>query len=127
MPLDVAAARAWAEKAAEKNVASSMTRLGMIYHNALGVERDPAQAVHWWSRAAALGDADGQAMLGAAHQLGAGAPRDPAKALSLLLAARKGGSSLADRFIEAARNALPAEQAAEIERVATRINAETVA
>ena len=38
-----------------------MTRLGMIFHNALGVERDPAQAVLWWRRGAERGDADGQA------------------------------------------------------------------
>ena len=33
-----------AELAAAQGVAASMTRLGMIYHNALGVERDPAEA-----------------------------------------------------------------------------------
>ena len=30
--------------AAEQGIAASMTRLGMIYHQALGVERDPAEA-----------------------------------------------------------------------------------
>ena len=32
-------ARRWAEAAAAQGVAASMTRLGMIFHNALGVER----------------------------------------------------------------------------------------
>ena len=116
MPADVVAAREWAEKAAEKDIASSMTRLGMIYHNALGVERDPALAASWWIKAAELGDFDGKAMLGAAHVMGAGVSRDAEKALTLLLIARKGGSELADRFIDAARNSLSAAQVAAIER-----------
>ena len=72
-----------------------MTRLGMIFHNALGVERDAAQAVHWWRRGAERGDADGQAMLGAAFHLGAGVPRDAVEAFVWLLRARAGGSTLA--------------------------------
>jgi len=49
-----------------------MTRLGMLYHNALGVDRNPAKAVYWWSKGAAGDDADAQAMLGAACHMGAG-------------------------------------------------------
>jgi TPR repeat protein len=127
MTPDYIEARHWAELAAAKNIASSMTRLGMIYHNALGAGRDPAQAAAWWQRAAALGDADGQAMLGAAYHLGAGVARDPNKALSLLLTAQTNGSALADRFIAAARGALPDDQANEIERATRRKNAEPVA
>ena len=36
-------ARRWAEAAAGAGNAASMTRLGMIFHNALGVDRDPAR------------------------------------------------------------------------------------
>ena len=76
-------AREWALKAAAQGVAASMTRLGLLYHNALGVERDADAAAQWWRKAPQLGDADGQAMLGAAHHLGAGVPRDPVVALAL--------------------------------------------
>jgi TPR repeat protein len=62
--------------AAEQGIAAAMTRLGMIHHDALGVDRDPKTAAAWWTKAAARGDADGQAMLGAAHLLGAGVARD---------------------------------------------------
>ena len=103
-----------------------MTRLGMMFHNALGVERDPALAAHWWSKAADHGDADGQAMLGAAYHLGAGVPRDPIKALSLLAGARANGSTLADRFVEAAREAVPEGLATEIERDAKHRTTEPV-
>ncbi|HVK91765.1 MAG TPA: tetratricopeptide repeat protein, partial [Mycoplana sp.] len=49
---DPVEARRWAERAAAAGIASAMTRLGMLYHNALGVERDPGKAVDWWRRGA---------------------------------------------------------------------------
>ncbi len=63
MTADPVEAREWALKAAEGGIAAAMTRLGMIYHNALGVPRDPSQAVYWWRNASAAGDPDGEAML----------------------------------------------------------------
>jgi TPR repeat protein len=87
----------------------------MIFHNALGVERDPAQAVAWWRRGAERGDADGQAMLGAAYHLGSGAPRDTVEAYVWLLRARTGGSPLASQFFMAVRAALSREDAAAAE------------
>jgi len=106
-------------RAAAHDIAASMTRLGMIFHNALGVERDPAQAVYWWRHGAERGDADGQAMLGAAFHLGSGVTRDPVEALVWLLRARAGGSPLAGQFFQAVRAALPPEQIAEAERRAS--------
>jgi TPR repeat protein len=93
-----------------------MTRIGMLYHNALGVERDPAEAAHWWRRGAVGGDADGQAMLGAAYTLGAGVSRDSVAALAWLLRAQAGGSRLAAAFLGPARAALDADGIAEAER-----------
>ena len=83
-----------------------MTRVGMIYHNALGVDRDPQQAALWWDKAAIRGDADAQAMLGAAYHLGAGVPRDRVAALAWLLRGRDAGSELAAPFLDAARTSL---------------------
>ena len=88
----------------------------MLYHDAIGVERDPASAVAWWQRAAELGDADAQAMLGAAHHLGAGIPVDQLAALVWLLRAKAGGSTLAERFLGPVRAALSQEEIAEAER-----------
>src|SRR5579863_3154609 len=93
-----------------------MTRLGMIFHNALGVERDPAKSVHWWRRGAERGDADGQAMLGAAYYLGAGVERDPRQALVWLLRAAAGKSELAPRYVTAARSVLTAAEIADAEQ-----------
>jgi TPR repeat protein len=113
---DYVAARHYAQRAAGHGLAAAMTRLGMIFHNALGVERDPAAGVRWWRRGAERGDADGQAMLGAALHLGASAKRDPVEALVWLLRARAGGSPLADQFFAAVRGALTPAQIAEAER-----------
>src|SRR3984893_16780597 len=52
---DYVAGRGFAELAAAHGIAAAMTRLGMIFHNALGVERDPGQAVDWWRRGAGRG------------------------------------------------------------------------
>ena len=113
---DIAEVRALAEKAAAQGVAASMTRLGNLHHNALGVARDPATAASWWRKAAELDDADGQAMLGAALLTGAGIPRDPVAALTWLLRARAGGSALAQNFIRPARAGLTADEIAQAER-----------
>ena len=95
-----------------------MSRLGMLHHNAIGVERDPAEAARWWARAAARGDADAQAMLGAALLTGAGVARDPVAALTWLTRARAGGSALAYPFLRPAEDALTPEEAARARRAA---------
>jgi TPR repeat protein len=102
----------WAKAAAEAGVASSMTRLGMMHHEALGVERDAMMAAQWWRRGADAGDSDAKAMLGAALLLGQGVAKDPARALDLLLAAERDGSLLAAPFIKAARAAVAPHEAA---------------
>lgn len=107
---DYAAARVWALKAAAQGVASSMTRLGLLYHNALGVERDPVAAAMWWEKAAYRDDGDGQAMLGAAYHLGSGRPRDPVTALAWLKRAKRHYSHFADRFYEAVWTGCTPEQ-----------------
>ena len=109
---DYGEARHFAELAAAQGIAASMTRLGMMFHNALGVDRDPAQAALWWRRGAERGDADGQAMLGAAYHLGAGVKRDPVEALAWLTRAHTGGSPLAAGFLEAVRAGLSAQEIA---------------
>lgn len=111
-----AESREWALKAAAQGIAPSMTRLGLFYHNALGVERDPIQAAMWWERAAYRNDGDAQAMLGAAYHLGSGRPRDPIASLHWLKRARANASPFADRFFEAVTTACTSEQRAEAAR-----------
>ncbi|HVK91486.1 MAG TPA: sel1 repeat family protein, partial [Mycoplana sp.] len=109
-------ARRWAERAAAAGIASAMTRLGMLYHNALGVERDPGKAVDWWRRGAEKGDADAQAMLGAACHMGNGTARDGVAALAWLIRATNGGSTLAQPFMDPVRDSLSPAEIEEAER-----------
>ncbi|TKT69108.1 tetratricopeptide repeat protein [Aquamicrobium sp. LC103] len=118
---DYEQARLHAERAAAQGVAASMTRLGNLHHDALGVERDPVAALGWWRKAAGLGDADAQAMLGAAHLTGAGVAPDPMTALAWLLRARDGGSKLAAKFIPAATTQLSQAERDEAARRAARL------
>lgn len=107
---DRAEALRWAQAAAENGIATSMTRLGMMHHDALGVERDATLAAQWWQRGMAAGDPDSEAMLGAATLLGQGVRQDTGRALALLLSAEGKGSLLAAPFVKAARDAAsPAE------------------
>jgi uncharacterized protein len=90
--------------------------MGMLYHNALGVERDSVEAMRWWRRGAEAGDADGQAMLGAALHLGSGVERDPIEAFVWLTRAANAGSRLAAPFFGAVRASLSGEDLAEAQR-----------
>jgi TPR repeat protein len=118
IPLDHIEARRWATAAAGQNIAAAMTRLGMIYHNALGVERDSRLAVLWWQRGAERGDADGQAMLGAAYHLGSGVARNGVTAFGWLLRAAAGGSALANPFFTAVEQLLSEDEVIEAKRLA---------
>jgi len=109
---DYLESRRWVLVAAEQAIARAMTRLGMMFHTAFGVPRDPVQAAYWWHRGAQGGDRDDQAMLGAALHLATGASRDPVMALAWLLRARGAGSALAARFLGPARAALSAGEIA---------------
>lgn len=104
--LHLAEAHRLAQAAADAGIASAMTRMGMIHHNALGVERDPEAAVAWWGRGVAAGDPDAMAMLGAANHLGQGVEPDPLRAMVLLILAKRGGSALAETFFSAVEASL---------------------
>ena len=105
VPPDPAEARRLAEAAAAQGNAAAMTRLGMIHHNALGVERDPAAAARWWARPRRLRRRrrPGDARRRPAH--GPGRARDPYAGFVWLLRAQAGGSELAYPFLRAAEAA----------------------
>jgi len=106
------------ELAAAAGVAAAMTRMGMICHNALGVERDPEQAARWWAKGVEAGDADAMAMLGAANHLGQGVERDPMRAMTLLIMAQELGAPMAGLFFEAVRAGIPPEAFEKADRLA---------
>ncbi len=120
---DHAESRRWAELAAKAGVATAMTRMGMFFHDALGVERDVAAAAVWWQRAAEAGEAEAQAMLGAAFHMGRGVAKDDIKALYWLLRADRAGEEKAKAFLGRVRAVLSPAQIAEAEFMAREAGA----
>src|SRR5262245_13923722 len=86
-------ARYWSEKAAQQGNASAQTRLGTIFHEGLGVERDPQQAAWWFLQAAQQGHAGAQMMIGAACHLGIGVEANRLHAARWLMASAAQGNS----------------------------------
>jgi uncharacterized protein len=68
--------RYWSELAAAQGVASAEARLGAIYHEGLGVERDAERAASLFLSAARSGHPGAQLMIGVAYEVGAGVEVD---------------------------------------------------
>jgi TPR repeat protein len=68
--------RRWSELAAAQGVASADARLATIYHEGLGVDRDPQRAASLFLRAARSGHPGAQLMIGIAYDVGAGIEAD---------------------------------------------------
>jgi TPR repeat protein len=78
---DYVLARQLYEKAAAAGEAGSMTNLGILFLNGLGVPKDFVEARKWYEKAAAAGAAVGMANLGSLYARGNGVPKDYAEAL----------------------------------------------
>ena len=78
---------AWYEKAARQGYTAAQRRLGHVYSDGVGVERDDTMALQWYLRAAELGDSRAQWIVGLIY----GSKRDMQEAYFwLLLATRRG-------------------------------------
>lgn len=92
------AARYWSEKAAQQGYASAQTRLGTIFHEGLGVARDPQLAAWWFLQAAHQGHAGAQAMIGVASHLGVGLTANRLNAARWLLVSAAQGNPAARAY-----------------------------
>ena len=86
---DHAEAVRWWRRAADQGHGLAQLRLGHMYANGLGVNRDDHQAGVWWRRAveqwrraAGQGDSDAQFYLGHMYHRGYGVPQDESRALA---------------------------------------------
>lgn len=77
--------------------------LGIIYHHALGVPRDDAEAVRWYHKSAKQGYPKAQYNLGYMYYYGYGAPQDRVEAIRLFHQAAAQGDAYARRAIECDR------------------------
>ena len=92
-------ARYWAEKAAQKGYAPAQVTLGQIFHEGLGVPRDPEHAMWWFLQAVKQNHAGAQAMLGVAAHLGIGVEADRFNAMRLLMLSAAQGNEMAKAYL----------------------------
>jgi uncharacterized protein len=83
------------QRAADKDDPKSMTLLGELYANGLGVPEDDAKAADWYKLAAARGDANAMFALAMFRLEGRAGPRDRQKSAEWLAAAAKLGHPIA--------------------------------
>jgi len=83
------------QRAGDKHDPKSMTLLGELYANGLGVPQDDKKAEEWYKLAAARGDANAMFALGMFRMQGRGGPRDRVESAKWLAAAAKLGHPIA--------------------------------
>jgi TPR repeat protein len=92
-------ARYWSEKAAQQGYAPAQARLGEIFHEGLGVARDPQQAASWFLQAAQRGHPGAQMMIGVACHLGIGVEAHRLRAARWLMASAAQGNPFAQAYL----------------------------
>lgn len=83
------------QRAAEKDDPKSMTLIGELYANGLGVPEDDKKAAEWYKLAAARGDANAMFALAMLRMEGRAGPRDRVESAKWLAAASKLGHPIA--------------------------------
>jgi len=87
------------ERAAQQGSPIAQTRLGTIYHEGLGVERNPELAASWFLKAAQRGHPGAQLMIGGFCHLGVGVKANRLAAMRFLLASAAQGNELAKAYL----------------------------
>ena len=108
-------ARYWSERAAAQGVASAHAHLGTIYHEGLGVPRDPQRAAQHFLKGAQGGHAGSQTMIGAALHLGIGIAADRREAYFWLRQGAARGSVLAEAYMQRVEAELSRDEKATVE------------
>jgi TPR repeat protein len=82
---------------AEQGLGAAQFKLGLLYANSQGVQKDDAQARQWDEKPAAQGHADAQINLGILFAYGRGVPQDYKMAVYCLRLSANQGNDLAQR------------------------------
>ena len=117
------AARYWSEKAAAQGNVEAQTRLGTIFHEGLGVARDPEQAAWWFLQAVKQNHAGAQAMLGVATHLGIGIDANRFEAMRLLMLSAAQGNEIAKAYLPTLNAELTPDEKSRIEQWIAAIGA----
>lgn len=103
-------ARYWSEKSAEQGYAPAQARMGQIFHEGLGVERNPEQAMRWFLEAARQGHDGAQMMIGVAAHLGIGVEADRFHAVRMLMLSAAQGNAMAKAYLPTVFDELTPEE-----------------
>jgi TPR repeat protein len=85
----------WYQQAAELGDAEAAYKLGLLYYNGRGIEKDLVSAAKYFSMGAERGDIGAMNDLGALYELGSGVKNDPTKAMAWYQKAVEQGSAYA--------------------------------
>lgn len=83
-----------AREAAETGFAEAQALLATIFHEGLGIEMSPPDAVYWWQRAAYNDHAGAQAMLGVAYHIGKVFEKDIVQAAQWIMRSARQGNEI---------------------------------
>ncbi|GEM_PF-121824 len=96
---DFAAALLELRPLALKGASEAQLRLGMMYYNGHGVQRDYVEAVKWYRKAAEQGSSLAQYNLGLMYQKGQGVPKSLSEAVRWFRKAAEQGNSAAQFYL----------------------------
>ena len=85
---------------AEQGDADAQNRLGLMYANGTGVEKDYSEVVRWWTKAAEQGNVNAQFNLGIIYDLEFGVKKNQAEAVRWLTKAAEQGHDYAQSWLD---------------------------
>ena len=92
--------------------------MATIYHEGLGVDRDPEMAVRWWLKAAEAGHPGAAGMLGVSYHMGLGVRTDLVEAMAWVLVSAGRDSPIGRAYLPRISPELTSDQVDAAKRLA---------
>jgi localization factor PodJL len=122
---DLAEARRWTERAAQRGERKAMHNLALYYFEGTGGPKNTSTAAQWFQRAAEMGLVDSQYNLGRLHEEGIGVPQNAAEAYRWYLIAGRAGDAESRASSQRVKAELSAEARVVAEKSAASFRAAT--
>lgn len=122
---DLAEARRWTERAAQRGERKAMHNLALYYFEGTGGPKNTTTAAQWFQRAAEMGLVDSQYNLGRLHEEGIGVPQNAAEAYRWYLIAGRAGDAEARASAQRVKSQLSDEARVVAEKSAAAFRAAT--
>ncbi|MDD3837990.1 MAG: peptidoglycan-binding protein, partial [Phenylobacterium sp.] len=122
---DLAEARRWTERAAQRGERKAMHNLALYYFEGTGGPKNTTTAAQWFQRAAEMGLVDSQYNLGRLHEEGIGVPQNAAEAYRWYLIAGRAGDAEARASAQRVKAQLSDEARVVAEKSAAAFRAAT--